>query len=153
VRRSASPASSCSTWDPVEASGWTTLQSGSVVSTSTGNLASLSLVNGLVSVSVLSDPLLTATSDGTTGTVTANDYAVSVTFGGVTTELHAGGSRSINVTIPFVGSVALTITVGALNDTSAGATGSGDLTFLQISGAISGPTGGSLGSFDYNLLR
>ncbi|WP_460792691.1 beta strand repeat-containing protein, partial [Micromonospora sonneratiae] len=135
----------------LETSGQVTLSGGSVVSTSTGNLGSLSLINGLVAVNVATNPLLTATSDGTTGTVTANNYGVTVTVGGVTTTLTAGMSLPINLNIPFVATVNLTISVGNLVDASSGATGSGSLNFVSISGSATS-LGVTLASFDFDLL-
>src|SRR5918997_4630083 len=136
----------------VQASGSTTLQDGSVVAASSGNLANFSMINGLVGIAVLTNPTLTATSDGTTGTVTANDYGVSVTAAGQTTTLTAGLTRTINLSIPFVATVSLTISVGQLNNTSSGATASGSMTFLNITGSVTSPFGGSLASFDFDLL-
>src|SRR5918997_5336042 len=136
----------------VQASGSTTLQDGSVVSASSGNLANFSMINGLVGIAVLTNPTLTATSDGTTGTVTANDYGVSVTAAGQTTTLTAGLTRTINLTIPFVATVSLTISVGQVSDTSSGATASGAMTFLSITGSATGPFGVPLSSFDFDIL-
>jgi hypothetical protein len=134
-------------------SGETTLQGGSVVSTSSGELAGLSLMNGLVQVNVATQPTITATSDGTTGSVTANAYAVAVTVGGVTTTLTAGGSLPISLSIPGVATISLTIAVGQLTNTSSGATGSGSLELLSITGEIRQPLFGTLlASLDFGLM-
>src|SRR5690606_16398138 len=95
----------------VETSGNTTLSGGNVVSTSSGNVASLSLINGLVDVEVLENPTITATSDGATGSVSANDYAIAVTIAGQRTELRAGMSLPINLNLGVL-SVNLTLSVG-----------------------------------------
>lgn len=134
----------------VETSGTTTLQDGSVVSTSSGNLAGATLVNDLVQIEVVNQPTITATSDGTTGTVSANDYSVNVTVGGATTLLTAGGTLGIPLDLGLL-SVDLQVTVGALDDTSVGATGSGSMNFINVEGTVSGPLGQLL-SLDLGLL-
>ena len=108
----------------METTGRTNLQNGSVVSTSSGNIASLSLINDLVQVEILTNPVLTATSDGTTGTVSANPYSIAVTIAGQRTVLQAGGSVPINLDV-WVLSTNLTLSVGQVQDTSAGATAQG----------------------------
>jgi hypothetical protein len=136
----------------VETEGQTTLQSGSVVSTSSGTMDSLSLIEGLVQIEVETDPVLTADSDGTTGTVTANDYVVAVTFDGTTTELGAGESITVNPIIPAVASASLTISVGEVLDSSSGALASGALTFVSISGSVTDPGDTQLASLALDLL-
>ncbi|TWH21175.1 Ig-like domain-containing protein [Prauserella rugosa] len=135
----------------VETSGNTTLSGGNVVSTSSGNVASLSLINGLVDVEVLENPTITATSDGATGSVSANDYAIAVTIAGQRTELRAGMSLPINLNLGVL-SVNLTLSVGQLSDTSQGATGSGSTAFIELNGSINGPLGGNLASVNLGLL-
>ncbi|OLT48388.1 hypothetical protein BJF85_12765 [Saccharomonospora sp. CUA-673] len=135
----------------VETSGNTTLSDGNVVSTATGNVASLSLINGLVGVEVLENPELVATSDGTTGTVTSNDYGIAVTIAGQRTELRAGMSIPINLNLGVV-SVNLTLSVGQLNNTSSGPTGSGSTAFIQLNGNVSAPVVGNLASVNLGLL-
>ncbi|MFI9488503.1 Ig-like domain-containing protein [Promicromonospora sp. NPDC052451] len=131
--------------------GTTELQDGSVVSTATGSLAGLSLINGLVEVNVLDAPQITAQSDGTTGSVTANDYSVEVTIAGETVVLNAGASVPISLDLGVL-AVDLTLSVGQLTDTSSGATGSGELSFLNLTGAITGPFGVEVASLDVGLL-
>ncbi|MBO0884381.1 MAG: hypothetical protein J2P17_29435, partial [Mycobacterium sp.] len=135
----------------VQTTSTTALQGGSVVSTSSGNLADATLLNGLVGVHVVTQPTLTATSNGTTGTVTANDYAVQVTIGGTTTTLHAGGSIPINLNLG-VATANLTLSIGQLNNTSAGATGSGNMNFISITGTISAALVGTLAQVNVGLL-
>ncbi|MCP2251829.1 Ig-like domain (group 3) [Prauserella aidingensis] len=135
----------------METGGNTTLSGGDVVSTASGNIASLSLVNGLVGVEVLENPMLTATSDGTTESISANDYRIAVTIAGQRTELSAGMSVPINLDVGVL-SVNLTLSVGQLDDTSSGATGSGSMSFLNLTGSINGPLGGNLASVDLGLL-
>jgi len=134
----------------VTTTGSTTLDAGSVVSSSTGNLASLSLINGLVDVQVLSQPTLTATSDGTTGVVTPSPYAVSVTIGGTSTTLTAGMSIPIVLTVGLA-EVDLVLSVGQLTDSSSGATGSGSMTFLTVTGTITA-LATELASLDIGIL-
>lgn len=136
----------------LETEGETTLQSGSVVSTSSGSMESLSLINDLVEVEVETNPVLTADSDGTTGTVTTNDYGIAVTVNGVTTMLGAGESITVNPSIPSVASADLTISVGELIDSSSGALASGSLTFVSISGSVSALGGAELASLALDLL-
>ncbi|MDI2029891.1 Ig-like domain-containing protein [Saccharopolyspora sp. TS4A08] len=135
----------------VSTSGNTTLNAGSVVSTATGNVASLSLINNLVQVQVLDSPTITATSDGTTGTVTADDYSVAVTIAGQTTVLTAGMSIPINLDLGFA-QTNLTLSVGELQDNSVGATASGSMDFLNLSGSISAPLLGQIANLDLGLL-
>ncbi|SDT12986.1 Ig-like domain-containing protein [Microlunatus soli] len=132
--------------------GETHLDNGSVVSTSSGVLADTSLINGLVQLHVLDQPRITATSDGATGTATANNYAVAVTVGGTTTTLRAGGTLPVDLTIPLVANVHLDISVGSLQDLSSGATGSASTSFLRITGSITALGGVSLASLDIGLL-
>ena len=66
---------------------------------------------------------------------------------GSTTTLTAG--KSLNLTIPLgIGTAKLTISVGQLVDNSSGATGSGSLTLLHITGSVTPPFGAALASFD-----
>ncbi|GAB3918130.1 hypothetical protein GCM10027613_19710 [Microlunatus endophyticus] len=121
----------------VSTTGSTSLDDGSVVATSSGNLADSSLLNGLVGIHVVNQPEITAQSNGTTGTVTSNDYAVDVTVGNAApVRLVAGGQIPINLTVPGVAATDLTLTVGNLNDASAGATGEGNMSFITITGTI-----------------
>ncbi|MBO0877281.1 MAG: hypothetical protein J2P19_28210, partial [Pseudonocardia sp.] len=135
----------------VQTTGETDLQNGSVVSSSSGNIASLSLINNLVQVEVLTNPTITATSDGTTGSVRANAYAVAVTIAGQRTVLTAGTSVPISLNVGVL-SVNMTLSVGALADNSTGATGAGSMTFLRLAGAINGPLGANLANLNLGLL-
>lgn len=111
--------------------GDTVLQAGTVVSRRLTSLASLTLINDLVTVDVVTEPELTATSDGTTGSVTANDYAVDVTHLGNTVRLTAGMSTpTLDVLVPGVALVHMRIEVGEVTDTSTGAAADGSTTFL-----------------------
>ncbi|WP_309235804.1 Ig-like domain-containing protein, partial [Amycolatopsis sp. SID8362] len=130
------PAINILTLGTVTTSGNTALNAGSVVSTTSGNLTSLSLLNQNVQVDVVSNPTLTATSNGTTGTVTANNYAIDVTVGGTTTRLTAGASLPVNVDLGGGVIASLKIGVGGLTDNSSGATASGSMTFINITGTI-----------------
>ncbi|SFS51089.1 hypothetical protein [Saccharopolyspora flava] len=136
----------------VSTSGNTTLDSGSVVSTASGNLAGLSLLNNAVEIQVLNSPELTATSDGTTGTVTANDYSVEVTIAGQQpVVLSAGMSIPINLDLGAA-QANLTLSVGQLQDNSVGATASGSMDFLNVSGTITAPLLGEIADLDLGLL-
>ncbi len=136
----------------LSASGETTLDDGSVVSTSAGSIADLSLFDDGVTVDVVTEPEITATSDGTTGTATANDYAVEVTIGGTTTELTAGGSVDIDLAIGTVATVDATLEVGTFTDESSGATGAGSTTFLSLTGTIEALDGATLATLDLGIL-
>lgn len=135
----------------VSTSGQTTLDGGSVVSTSAGDLTGLTLFNGLVDVDVLTNPTLTATSTGTANTVTANDYAVDVTIGGTTTELTAGASLPIQLTVGVL-TIDATLTVGSVTDSSTATTASGSITFLTLTGAVDAPIVGEVASLDIGVL-
>ncbi|SFS65119.1 Ig-like domain-containing protein [Saccharopolyspora flava] len=135
----------------LQTSGQTTLDAGSVVSSSSGNLSSLSLLNKLVQVEVLSNPTLTATSDGTTGQITANDYSVAVTIAGQRTVLRAGQEIPIRLNIGVL-STDLTLSVGQLVNNSSGPTASGSMTFLRLAGSVNGPLGVNLANVNMGLL-
>lgn len=131
-------------------SGMTTLSSGSVVTTNTSDIGAFTMADGLIGVEVATIPEITATSDGTTGMVSANDYAISVTVGGDTVTLHAGDSLPLSIAVGADADADLTISVGDLVDNSIGAVGSGSLDFINVTGRISTLVS-DLATFDFTI--
>src|SRR5580765_6237431 len=123
----------------------------SIVSTSSGNLAGATLLNGLVNIAVVANPTITATSTGATTSVTANAYAIDVTVGGVTTRLTAGMSLPINLNLG-VASASIVVGVGGLSNTSAGTTAAGSASFISITGTIAPAIGPALATINTSIL-
>ncbi|WP_346008392.1 Ig-like domain-containing protein [Janibacter terrae] len=129
-----------------------------VVATSTGFLTGLTLLNDLVTVSVLNSPSLVATATGTpTGSgVEFTPAEATVTVGGVTTTLVAGADTVLDLP-DGLGSVTLHLTSGdeLTNETVAadGTSASGDAVALTATISLLDPTGTPLlGSVDVDLL-
>ncbi|MBO0811006.1 MAG: hypothetical protein J2P23_03060, partial [Microlunatus sp.] len=136
----------------ISSTGGTRLRNGSVVSTRSGDLADSTLLGGRVRLHVVAKPTLTAISDGTTGQVSANHYAVRVTVGqAAPVTLHAGDSLPIKVDLGTT-TADLTLSIGTLTDTSAGATASGTVTFIRVSGTVATLLGTQT-QVDIRLLR
>ena len=122
-----------------------------IVSTSAGTLAGATLLNGLVTIAVVANPTITATSTGATTSVTANAYAIDVTVGATTTRLTAGQSLHVGLGVG-VATASIDIGVGALTNTSAGTTASGSASFISITGTITPIVGPALATINTSIL-
>ncbi|WP_051485426.1 Ig-like domain-containing protein [Nocardioides sp. J54] len=105
----------------------------SVVSSSTGTIAALTLLNGNVTVDVGGSPTLTATASGEPGGADVTYSAPSVRVqgpGGLDVVLQVG--VPVTVSIPVVGSVTLNLGVPTVTESPDSRTAVGDVSLLSI---------------------
>lgn len=120
----------------LETTGTTYLDGTDVVSEQTLDLAAVELLGGLATVNVDSPVVLTATSDGTSGTIEYSNPTATVTLDDSTVfDLDVAGDSvtiPLSVDVPLLGSLVLDLTVALAPDpsTTTGPTASASVTNL-----------------------